>query len=186
MELYEQTSSDEGQLTMAERRFLYDTVIERKPQIALEVGTWKGGGSTLALACGLRRVGGILHSCEPDKHLIGVANQLYSGLPQHIATVRLHNLRSSELINKLITDKTIPHLVFFDGPEEPNVAIDDLLTLEGHLKLGATFMMHDWEHQESIKCKMIKPYLRESPKWRIDKVLMPPISVGLVLATKVA
>ena len=39
----------EGQLNVAERRLITETIVgaAKKPLVAIEIGTWLGGGSTL-------------------------------------------------------------------------------------------------------------------------------------------
>src|ERR1035441_6047278 len=57
----------EGQLNAAERGFIANTILNapQKPQVALEVGTWLGGGSTLHILRALEKNGaGHLYGIE--------------------------------------------------------------------------------------------------------------------------
>ena len=57
-----------GQMMPQERKFLFDAVFECKLKTVLEVGTWRGGGSTLQIIQALNMFGGIgtLHICETN------------------------------------------------------------------------------------------------------------------------
>jgi predicted O-methyltransferase YrrM len=182
MEYFEQTTPDEGQLYPAERRLLFDTVVARRPNIVFEVGTWKGGGSTLAIASGLtRNNAGYLHTCEPDSQLFEIARQLFAKHPTGMRVI-LNNVTSETAIRQLLNLKIVPDMLFFDGPELPDVAINDLMALEPVLCHGSLFAMHDWLNTDSKKCDLIKPYIESSKKWQIVELLRPPHSVGLIMA----
>ena len=72
----------EGQLTQKERRLLYAAIICNRPRIALEIGTWNGGGSTYFISSAMNNVGkGSLHTVEANKEQYDHAVALYtSGL----------------------------------------------------------------------------------------------------------
>lgn len=184
----------EGQMWPEERKFLYNAVRERQPSLALEVGTWKGGGSTLQITTALQdNCGGILHTCEvnPDFYqeaIIGFAN---TSLNQH---VQFYHQSSTELIKHLIQTQQINRIgfVFFDGPEDPQLNIDDFKLLDSHLAVGTYFCMHDWDlgirpdGLISVKAILIRPYLEQLSTWQILRTLTAPVSVGIVLAKKIA
>ena len=71
---------DCGQLYVDDRRWLYETVLALKPQMALETGTWKGGGSTFYIASALRdsECGGVLYSIETDVVVFAAAVMRYT------------------------------------------------------------------------------------------------------------
>ena len=179
----------EGQLLPDEREFLYNAVAERSPSIVLEVGTWKGGGSTLQIAMALSLNDGILHTCELDKSLYDIAVKSYEGT-LHDHRISFWNISSTELINQLINDDRIPEFVFFDGPEDPIINMNDFKLIEKHLPIGAYFCMHDWDTGvridglKSTKAVLVRPYLEQSNKWEILRSLTAPVSVGIVLAKK--
>jgi predicted O-methyltransferase YrrM len=176
----------EGQMLPLERRQLHWTVIDRQPRLALEVGTWKGGGSTLQIVTALvANGGGHLHTCEPDKAFHEQACSVFrGGLLERYVT--LHNKPSGEVIRELLAAGQVPDFLFFDGPEDPQVALDDINALSPYLPAGTTLMMHDWLSPESVKQRLIKPYLANSEEWCITNVLGPPHSVGLVTAVKLS
>jgi predicted O-methyltransferase YrrM len=161
----------EGEMLPLERVTLYRWMIEHKPATVFEVGTGVGG-STFYICEALLRNGGTLHSCDPIRRPPELFLQRFRSVLQY------HALRSAELIELLIAQNRIPDLLFFDGPEIPQLAIDDLKSLEPHLKPGCLFAMHDWEQAGgcnhrivSIKAKSIRPYMESSPNWIRIQVL---------------
>lgn len=68
----------DGQLWPAERQFLHDAVVSARPNIVLEVGTWKGGGSTWQIATALKELKhGHLHTCEINSDFYIEAKKIY-------------------------------------------------------------------------------------------------------------
>jgi hypothetical protein len=72
----------------------------------------------------------------------------------------------------LISNKVLIDYIFFDGPEIPELALNDIKILEQHISAGAYFSMHDWcteqrKHDNGISVKSlnIKPYMENSDKW---------------------
>ena len=154
-----------GQLYPAERALVRAMVLARRPRIALEVGTWKGGGSTFQIASALAELGaGELHTCEPDETL----NTIASGQYADADFVHVHRAYSQTLIAQLISDGDVPDFLFFDGPDDPTIALNDLIALEPHLTPGTVFMMHDWD---DIKASAVRPYLERSAQWQIVTAL---------------
>jgi predicted O-methyltransferase YrrM len=175
----------EGQLWPDERQLLYDTVFATRPNIALEVGTWKGGGSTYQIAMALSAVGhGTLYTCETDKQLYLEASNVHKGND----SVKCFNIPSTQLITNLISASHIPDFVFFDGPEDPDLNLSDFRLLEPFLRPGAVFCAHDWDTGVrddglvSTKAKLLRPYLENSKDWEIQSQLTGPVSVGMVVA----
>jgi predicted O-methyltransferase YrrM len=154
-----------GQLYPAERALVRAMVLARRPRIALEVGTWKGGGSTFQIASALAELGaGELHTCEPDEALNAIAARQYA----EADFVHVHREYSQTLIARLIADGDVPDFLFFDGPDDPRIALDDLRALESHLTPGTVFMMHDWD---DIKASAVRPYIEQSARWQIVSAL---------------
>lgn len=181
----------EGQMTAHERTFLNKAVYERLKNetngIVLEVGTWKGGGSTLQISTALNSInnGHILHTCETDVALYTQAVESYSNhvLGKHIV---FHNKPSTVVIGQLISENKIPKFVFFDGPEDSRTNLDDFIKLDAHLPSGTQFCMHDWDLDGliSTKARLLRPYLEKSENWRQISSLTKPLSVGIVLMEK--
>lgn len=177
-----------GQLLPQERALLFNTVLKAKPKLVLEIGTWKGGGSTYQIASALFAIfSGVLHTCEIDPEFYTEASQIYNTDPwQNI--VFCHHISSTELIQQMIALNTIPDFIFEDGPEEPELNMSDFLLLEPHLQKSTIFCAHDWDLDvrvdggTSIKSKLIRPYIENSSKWQIKEYITKPISVGMVVA----
>jgi hypothetical protein len=154
-----------GEMLPIERLRLYQWMNEHRPKIVLEVGTGVGG-STFYISQALSQYGGSLHTCDPLRSPPDHFLRRFSG------TLHYHPLRSDQLIAWMKQQGMRPDLLFFDGPEIPDLALDDLQSLEGWIESGCLFAMHDWEQPGglnskivSIKAKKVRPYLENSPHW---------------------
>lgn len=169
-----------GQLMPQERTMLYEAVIEAKPSVVLEVGTWKGGGSTWQIVEALKKnAKGILYTCETEGEFFNEAKALYYENP----FIKMHLMKSSDLISYMMEELIIPDFIFFDGPEDETTAVEDFLAIDPIVKKGTIFMMHDFD-PPSIKAKHMRPLLENLYSWQILCVLTAPASVGLVKAIK--
>jgi hypothetical protein len=71
----------------------------------------------------------------------------------------------------LINENIKPNFIMFDGPEDPEIAYNDIIFLESHIDDGTYFCMHDWDHyrpydkNHSTKSIKIRKYLENSDKW---------------------
>jgi predicted O-methyltransferase YrrM len=164
----------EGQLWPREREFLFNAVRMTKPLIVLEIGCWKGGGSTMQIAMALRDTPGKLYTCDPDQQMFQTAKDVHYGNNQ----VWVFHLASIAMIRMMMFSRMTPDFLFFDGPEDAHTALDDLMAIEGRLQPGATFCMHDWD-APSIKAEKIRPYMEGSKKWQLVSKLTKPESVGI-------
>src|SRR5262245_36850093 len=76
---------DSGQLWLDDRRLLWSTVRELKPAIAIETGTWRGGGSTFFIASAMHaNGGGMLFSVENDPEMFAAAREAYRTKWRHL------------------------------------------------------------------------------------------------------
>lgn len=174
----------EGQLLPAERERLHDEILNATPNVVFEVGTWYGGGSTLQITSALQKIkNGTLITCEPSVEHFNVASSYYKGRGLS-DFCQVLNMPSSEAIEWLLREFGPPDFIFFDGGEDPEVALNDFKRLDECVQSGTIFMMHDWLHDISQKQIKIKPYLEQLDTWFIDYVMKPPASVGLVKAFK--
>ena len=181
----------EGQMWSAERRLLYDTIFEARPSVSLEIGTWKGGGSTYQIATALSDLQhGVLYTCEINTPFYLEAAKIYSE-SRWQGIVKCYNISSTQLINQLIRNNQIPDFIFCDGPEDPDLNLSDFLLLEPYLRSGAVFCVHDWNMDVreggviSIKAKLLRPYIENSASWKIQTCLTMPESVGMAVAIKI-
>ena len=79
-----------------------------------------------------------------------------------------------------------------DGPEDPNVCINDLKMLENHMKEGSIVSFHDWDTDiradgmTSTKSILVRPYIESSKKWKLVSLLTKPVSVGFSIWQRTA
>lgn len=173
-----------GEMTNLEREFLYNWVLLSKPKTILEIGTGCGGGGCYYMAKALQAINenGILYTCDPARK---PNNDFFIEFPN----VLFYQTTSNELIQKIIETNVNINFIFFDGPEDPNVAMGDILILEKHIAPGTKFSMHDWEISQRIydnvvstKAQYIRPYMEQSNKWKLLHQLENSYeSVGLCL-----
>lgn len=169
-----------GQLTDSERKFLRQAVLIAKPQLVLEVGTWKGGGSTWQIASALfENNHGMLYTCETEKAFYDEAMSLF----KYHSHVRLHLQPSCSLIQRMISNDEIPDFIFMDGPEDETTAMNDLNSLMPYLRCSALLCVHDFD-PPSIKAAQLRPYLENSNEWELMSSLSAPESVGICLWRK--
>ena len=186
--------SNEGEMLPYERFKLFNWIYDANPKAIIEIGSGVGHGSTYYMAEALRQRGvkGIIYSCDPKR-------SIYQDLLNDYPSIKYYPIKSFELIQNLILNKIEIDYIFFDGPEIPDLALEDIKTLEQYIKSGTYFSMHDWcteprkyDNHISIKSLKIKPYLQNSNKWeKIEELSglqknsnfddMPYDSVGLCL-----
>lgn len=168
-----------------ERYKLYTWISELiKPRNVLDVGCGVGG-ATYYISEGMKKCGskGKVYSCDPGR---GPSN---SFLSIH-KNVDYRSVYSNELISELINKNIQLDYIFFDGPEDPDVAMKDISILEEYISPGCYFSMHDWETdlrkydgQISTKSLRIREYMESNPSiWELVEVLDNSFdSVGLCL-----
>lgn len=182
-----------GELWPQEREFLFQAIVQKQPTVVLEIGTGGGGGSTHQIAKALKenflsyQIQGHLHTCEIDTLSFRQAQKMYC-TEFWSPFVTCYHMTSTGLIQQLIDRRQIPDLIFFDGPEDPQVALADIKQLEPCLKPGTWLSVHDWDLGiradgcESTKVALLRPYVEASEEWTILNSLTAPHSVGIVLA----
>lgn len=144
-----------------------------KPENVLDVGCGVGG-ATYYISQGMKKCNsqGKVYSCDPER---GPSHQFL----EKQNNVKYFAIYSNELIDSLIKNNVKLDYIFFDGPEDPDVAMNDILSLEKYIKPGCYFSMHDWEvssrkydGQTSTKSLKIRQYFESSPSiWKPIEVL---------------
>ena len=185
--MYGQFNSEIGQLLPAERTALHQTVLQMKPEICVEIGTWKGAGSTLQIVSALDiNQKGFLHTCEPDSAMHKIATEYYATTGQQfLPRLTLHKKTSTELIKDLISKKIKVDFFFADGPEDPDLAVQDFKMIEPLMAPGSVFAAHDWLNEESVKVSKLKNVIGKSDKWMLYNIITPPASVGLAFFKRI-
>ncbi len=158
-----------GQLNEAERRLLTDAILgaPTKPKIALEVGTWLGGGSTLHLLRALEENGtGHLWGIEADESIYDrmLAN-IRSVSPALVARFTPLFGFSEEVIPRWLAAQPRDFqidAVFLDGGNNPAEQITEFRLLNPYLPVGGILMSHDAKLR---KGKWLIPYLQRLDNW---------------------
>ena len=146
--------SMQGKLSVSERVDLYDTVVKTNRMSCLEIGTWKGGGSTYAIACGCKEAHGHLTTVESDWdfHFEAICRLQPEGLmPEFVKPVYG------------IAQEVVPGLqgawwmewdfVFFDGAEDSRQTEELYNLVYPKLANGAIVAFHDWD---VYKCEDVR------------------------------
>jgi len=151
--------SNWGQMRPKEREAMFWTVVEHAPAAMLEVGTWRGGGSTYILSAAAYEVGsGILHTIEANKEFHLDAIRLYdermSILKPHVI---FYHGNSLDLIPEILG--SLPgnevQFVLLDGAEDDTQTVKEYDLLNRHLPIGSVIACHDWKTKKMEKLKEI-------------------------------
>lgn len=142
------TDTIEGQLNPSERARIASALLElgRQDPICLEVGTYKGGGSTLQILAVLAKTGGALFGIEASPT---VFREMKAALLEQEPDLcqRFHPILgfSQEQIPALIQSGQLPKVdfVFLDGGNNPREQIQEFRLLDPLLPIGGTLMSHD-------------------------------------------
>ncbi len=172
-----------GQLWYAERQLLYETIRTYRPTHCFEIGTWRGGGSTLFIGKALAENSkGKLHTIEIDKELFEKAVADYKVyLPSLLNYVEFHFGDFRKIYAGLLNQLEKVDFLILDGAEDGEQTLEQYNFFLPYLKPGTLLMVHDWFTE---KTQLLKPVLENSEHWEIRTVLTPPGSVGFVLAVR--
>jgi predicted O-methyltransferase YrrM len=177
---FEGCKDNPGQMFLAERRGLYETILAHAPRHCLEIGTYTGGGSTFFLASAFAELGqGKVITTEVDVNLHEGCKRFYQEklphLRPHVQFVLGSNL-----------DVFLPYLTdgldcfFLDGAEDASQTVEQYKFFEPHCRPGTVMMAHDWN---TDKMKGLREFLPSEAKvnWRKELHLDAPQSVGFVV-----
>ena len=172
-----------GQLWYAERKLLYETVRAYHPLNCFEIGTWRGGGSTLFISQALKENGlGMLHTVEINKEFYDDAVRNYSEfLPDLTRHVSFHLGDYKSVYRPILESCKSVDFLTLDGAEDGQQTLDQYNFFLPYMKPGTILLVHDWFTE---KTQLVKPILENDSEWNIRKVLVPPVSVGLIVATR--
>jgi hypothetical protein len=182
-----------GQLNQIERNYLHNLVIDKKPDIILESGTWYGGGSTLAMVSALKNNNkGILYTYETHIPFYNVATKYYRN-SIYYNYIKLLNEDFVIAISNLGEDfyKKVS-IVFLDGGDENQFGqlklpicmypessenLASFKILENKVNRGTHVICHDWL-VENGRGTFIKWYL-DLKKWEGWKLEFLEQSYGM-------
>jgi predicted O-methyltransferase YrrM len=159
----------EGQLNAEERALITSTILNApvKPKVAVEVGTWLGGGSTLHILRALQKNGeGHLWGVEASKDIYEkMIASIRAGAPE--AADRFTPLLgfSTEVLPRWL--KELPadaeiDFVFLDGGDNPYEQIEEFHLLAPRIKVDGVLMSHD---ARGRKGKWLVPYVSLLDNW---------------------
>jgi predicted O-methyltransferase YrrM len=169
-----------GQLYRAERRALHEALVRRAPQLAFEIGTFNGGGSTFFLARAFAQLGrGQLLTLEIDPGLHARAIALYANhLPALCPHVEFLLGGTPELFVPWLERAGSAEFVFLDGAEDAAQSLAQFRFFEPWFYPGSVLAMHDW-HTE--KMRSLKNIVTSSPNWKQLIELGEPNSIGFAI-----
>lgn len=181
--MMEWTNKYGGQLLLKERQALYSWVKTYATNV-LEIGTGSGGGGTYYMSLAVPN--GMVYTCDPSR-------EISEDFLQKHKNVQYFQLLSSELINYIIEHDINVDFIFFDGPEDPIIALNDFKQLENYVQIGTKFACHDWATEQRIydngystKALHLRPYLEANKNWKlINELKNSNESVGLCLYERI-
>jgi predicted O-methyltransferase YrrM len=159
----------EGQLNAEERALITSTILDArvKPKIAVEVGTWLGGGSTLHILRALQKNGeGHLWGVEASKEIYEkMIASIRAGAPDAVDRFTPLLGFSTEVLPRWF--KELPagaeiDFVFLDGGDNPYEQIEEFNLLAPRVKVDGVLMSHD---AKGRKGKWLVPYVSLLDNW---------------------
>jgi len=159
----------EGQLNEAERRLIMDAIsgAAKKPLVAIEVGTWLGGGSTLHILRALERNGA--------GHLWGIEvnRSIYDRMLANIRTAAPVEAKrftplfgfSNVVLKQWIKEQppgTRVDYCFLDGGNNPREQIEEFELLDPLIPIGGQLMAHDARMR---KGRWLVPFVSRLDNW---------------------
>jgi hypothetical protein len=172
-----------GQLWYGERKLLYETVRRYRPANCFEIGTWRGGGSTLFISQALHDNGkGMLHTVEIDGAFYQEAVANYNEFLPHLVPHVTFHLGDFKLVySEVLRQCGKIDFLILDGAEDARQTLDQYEFFLPFILSGSVLMVHDWF---SEKTRSIKPILEQTDEWDIQRVLAQPNSLGFILAIR--
>lgn len=153
----------QGQMKPEERKAMYDVVVSRQPKRMLEIGTWKGGGSTYILACAAHEYGGKLWTIEANPSFQHAAIELFETRMQVLLPhVSFHLGLSHDVIPGLLEGGDFD-FVLFDGAEDAEQTVREYDLLNKHLHIGCHIACHDWNID---KMRLLRSVLANDNTWQ--------------------
>lgn len=161
-----------GEMLPYERFKLTEWITFINPKVVFEVGTGNGGGSTYFISKALKELnnGGIIHTCDPIR-------RINENMIVDFDNITYYQINSTEMLENLINGNVKPDFIMFDGPENPEIAYNDIKFLENHINNDTYFSMHDWDEYRhydkgtSTKSIKIRNYIENSKNWGLIEQL---------------
>ena len=178
----------EGQLNEAERRLITEAITgaAKKPLVAIEVGTWLGGGSTLHILRALEQNGtGHLWGIEADRSIYErmLAN-IRAAAPTEISRFTPQFGFSQDVLKQWKKEQPADVAVdfaFLDGGNNPREQIEEFELLDPLMPVGSQLMSHDAKMR---KGRWLVPFIFRLDNW--ESRLHDISENGLFYAKKIA
>lgn len=169
-----------GQMYKAERKALYDAVVNSKPDLCFEIGTYTGGGSTFFISEALKDLKhGKLITTESDEFLWNKAKERYGKyIKNNFKFVEFLHTESTSVFIPHLEKKDYRHFILLDGAEDSKQTLEQYLFFKPFFKDGTILALHDWNTEKSAS---VKPVILSEPKWQKIKELQQPESIGLAI-----
>ncbi len=170
-----------GQMSISERKGLYDTILNEKPRQCFEIGTYTGGGSTYYLASALAKTrSGELITMENSEHYFNKAKNYFSNkLPNLNKVVRFIFGSTPNAFDSYVTTYDKVDCVFFDGAENGEQTLEQYQYFLPYFKKGSVIMFHDWNTE---KTKAVRPLVLQDARWgKILELQTPYSAVGFTV-----
>jgi predicted O-methyltransferase YrrM len=159
-----------GQLNETERKLLVSALLSArtKPEVALEVGTWLGGGSTVHLLKALEANGrGHLWGIEADRSIYDrMIENLREGAPEAVHRFTPLFGFSQKVIPQWLAEQGAGFKIdfaFLDGGNNPNEQIVEFRLIDPYMPVGAVLAAHDAKLR---KGKWLAPYVSRLDNWQ--------------------
>jgi predicted O-methyltransferase YrrM len=156
----------ESQLHPGEKDILRGKLLAMPKPTILEIGTYKGGGSTLTFLEALKRKGfGKLIGIEADPDVFAeMKANIVSVDPGYFAFFEPISGFSQRVIPGLLTRHPHFDLAFLDGGNNPREQIEEFELLKNAIPVGGFLFSHDANLR---KGHWLVPYLFELDNWRV-------------------
>lgn len=172
-----------GQLWLRDRKLIYETVLQYKPNIVFEIGTWYGGGSTHFISQALfENRYGLLHTIETNPEFFKSAKENYKKyLPHLLPYVEFHLGGAMKICPKVLKNLGKVDMLFLDGAPDAQQTLSQFKLFLPYLKHNSVLIAHDWCNEKMAK---VRPVIEKSSSWYIKEVIKLPHSLGLAIITR--
>jgi predicted O-methyltransferase YrrM len=172
-----------GQLCAAEREILIGTLSRFRHPTILEVGTYKGGGSTITFLQELfKSGGGILYGIESDSSNFSEMQDNIRGVnPELLTFFKPRHGFSQQVIPQVLAEVSCLNMVFLDGGNNPREQIEEFELVKDAIPVGGWLLSHDANLR---KGRWLVPFITELDNWRVT--IHQVSEEGLLQAEKLA
>jgi predicted O-methyltransferase YrrM len=175
--------SIESQLHIVEKEILSARVATIPNPTILEIGTYKGGGSTLTFLEALKcKKAGKLVGIEADARVFAeMKTNIHSVDPDYFAFFEAIGGFSQQVIPGLLARYPRFDLAFLDGGNNPREQIEEFELLKEAIPVGGFIFGHDANLR---KGHWLVPYISKLDNWRVT--IHQASEEGLLEAVKIA